>query len=165
MRILGPPTATLAQVTERAPGGLFRSSMLLPLWSAAFDRGVDPVGVIAQAMKETGNGTYTGQVKPQFYNTCGLKVRHLGMFPEADGDRPLAHQMFPNWRVGAIAHVQHLLAYAGVAVNHEPIVDPRYDWVFGKYAAVHFEELSGKWAPSKTYGQELVAIARKLQGA
>jgi hypothetical protein len=165
MRILGPPTATLAQVTERAPGGLFRSAMLLPLWSAAYDRGVDPVGVIAQAMKETGNGTYTGQVKPQFYNTCGLKVRHLGMFPEADGDRPLAHQMFPNWRVGAIAHVQHLLPYAGVAVNHEPIVDPRYDWVFGKYAAVHFEELSDKWARSKTYGQELVAIARKLQGA
>jgi N-acetylmuramoyl-L-alanine amidase len=162
MRILGPPTATLAQVTERAPGGLFRSAMLLPLWSAAYDRGVDPVGVIAQAMKETGNGTYTGQVKPQFYNTCGLKVRHLGMFPEADGDRPLAHQMFPNWRVGAIAHVQHLLAYTGVAINHEPVLDPRYDWVVGKHSAVHFADLGGKWAPSPSYGRELEEIARRL---
>jgi N-acetylmuramoyl-L-alanine amidase len=113
-------------------------------------------------MKETGNGSYSGQVKPQFYNTCGLKVRHLGLYPEVDGDRPLAHQMFPNWRVGAIAHVQHLMAYAGVAVLHEPILDPRYDWVIGKHSVVHFAHLGGKWAPSLSYGQELERIMSTL---
>lgn len=165
MNIIGAPSASYDAVASRVPRGRFHDEMFDPLWSAAVDRGVDPVGVVAQSMKETGNGSFGGQVKPQFYNTCGLKVRHLGIYPEVNGDLPLAHQMFPNWRVGAIAHVQHLMAYAGHAVNHEPIVDPRYVWVIGKHSAVHFEELGGKWAPSSGYGSELVAIARKLRGS
>lgn len=165
MIIMGLPTASLAHVRGKFSAGRFRDEMLNPLWSAAANRGVDPVGVVAQSMKETATGQFGGQVKPQFYNTCGLKIRHLGLYTATDGDQPLAHQMFPNWEVGAIAHVQHLMAYAGVPVNHEPVVDPRYVWVIGKHSARHFEDLSGKWAPSPSYGSELVAIARKLQGA
>lgn len=174
MIIMGLPTASLAHVRSKFSAGRFRDEMLNPLWSAAANRGVDPVGVVAQSMKETATGQFGGQVKPQFYNTCGLKIRHMEMYPGiTDNDNPLAHQVFPNWRVGAIAHVQHLMAYAGVPVLHEPILTGRYDYVFGKYSnIIHFENLGGKtedgrikWAPSSSYGSELVAIARKLQGA
>lgn len=168
MRILGPtsaPRATALAAVQALPGvhARFPGEMFPALWSAALGCGIDPVGMVAQAFKETAGGNYTGKVKPEFYNTCGLKVRTLGLFPGIDdGDMPLAHQRFPNWLCGALAHAQHLAAYAGAVVG-TLIVDPRYELVVGKYRLETFEELSGKWAPSATYGTELVAIARKLQ--
>jgi N-acetylmuramoyl-L-alanine amidase len=169
VRIIGPPSAEmdLVQRNALALSGThprFVEEMLTPLWDAASDYMIDPVGVVAQAYKETAGGNYTGKVKAEFYNTCGLKIRHLGMLPEADGDQPLAHQIFPSWEVGAEAHVQHLRAYAGWPIDLELVVDPRYQLVVGKNACATFEELSGKWAPSATYGQELVTLARRLRG-
>lgn len=139
--------------------------MFPALWWAAVRYGVDPVGVVAQSWKETGGGHFTGRVKPLFYNTCGLKIRHLDLFPGVtDGDNPLAHQMFPNWTIGALAHVQHLRAYAGWAVPEDELFDPRYVYVIGRDPVDTFEELSGKWAPSPTYGQEIVRLAQQLAG-
>lgn len=167
MRILGPPTATKAGCLDRvaAQGKVharFAGEMFPALWEAAVARFVDPVGVIAQAGKETSWGNYSGKVRPEFYNTAGIKVRHLGLFPGVDdGDNPLAHQRFANWTEGAIAHVQHLCAYAGVPVLGL-IVDPRFELVSGPPAET-FEELGGKWAPSAKYGTELVTIAKRLQ--
>jgi N-acetylmuramoyl-L-alanine amidase len=166
VRIIGPPTGVRADVCTRlqALGAttLFTEQMLPPLWNAAINHVLDPVGVVAQSYKETGGGTFGGRVKPEFFNTCGLKNRQ-SLFPGIDdGDNPLAHARFASWEIGAEAHIQHLCAYAGWPV-YGLIVDPRYVFVAGKSALENFEELSGKWAPSATYGQELVAIARKLQ--
>lgn len=165
MRIIGPPSAPRGTIS--LPAGttaLFRDSIVPALWEAAVDYGIDPVGVIAQSYKETGGGTFKGKVKPEFCNPCGLKNR-VSLFPGVDDlDNPLAHARFASWAVGAEAHVQHLCAYAGQPLRGELVVDPRYDFVVGRYALENFEDLSGKWAPSPTYGPDLVVIARKLQG-
>jgi len=168
LRIIGPPSATRETVFKNLVAQnltpLFIDTMAPELWEAAVWHDIDPVGVIAQSWKETGGGTFKGAVRPGFYNTCGLKIRNLGILPEADGDKPLAHQMFPSWKIGAMAHVQHLCAYAGLTIeSFELNVDPRWDWVAGKHRLENFEELGGKWAPSASYGTELVAMARKLQ--
>jgi Mannosyl-glycoprotein endo-beta-N-acetylglucosaminidase len=170
VRILGPPSADRNHIHGRAATlgatDLFLTHMLPALWDAALALHVDPVGAIAQSAKETGYGTYRGKVKPDACNPCGLKIRTLGIYgPPTTGDEPLAHAIFPNWQTGALAHTQHLRAYAGWPAEGL-IVDPRYhlalksprDW------CENFEDLSGRWAPSPTYGTELVAIARRLQG-
>lgn len=169
MRIIGPPSATFETVRDNLAGmgstALFVNQMFPALWTQGLRYGVDPVGVVAQSFKETGGGKFAGKVKPDFCNPCGLKVRVQSMLPELAGDQPLAHQIFPNWDVGARAHVQHLRAYAGWPVEPDDlIVDPRYTYVIGKPWVESFEDLSGKWAPALDYGTTLVAVARRLQG-
>jgi hypothetical protein len=141
----------------------FRDEMLPELWAAALPYGIDPVGMVAQSGKETGWGTFTGSVSPRFYNTAGIKIRHQDLFPGiTDGDRPLAHQMFPNWRVGAVAHAQHLVAYTGGTVAGM-VVDPRYNLVPAPRVET-WAELGGRWAPSPTYGREVEEIMGRLGG-
>lgn len=170
MRIIGPPSGAwgavhLGLVTAGATQ-LFIDLIAPAVWQAAVDHVVDPVGAVAQAYKETGGGTFAGNVKPAFYNPCGLKVRDVAMVKALTGlpsdDQPLAHQMFPNWEGGALAQVQHLRAYAGWPVDGL-VVDPRYTFVKALFLA-NFEDLGGKWAPSLTYGTEIVAVANKLLG-
>lgn len=171
MRILGPPSVTVAHLSARLTlqadaHPRFLGEMFQPLWEAAESYTVDPVGMVAQAFKETGGGRYGGKVKPEHYNPCGLKIRHLDLYPGVtDGDNPLAHAMFPNWTTGCRAQAQHLRAYAGWPVHPENLVDPRYTLVIGRHRCESFEELGGKWAPSLTYGQEIVTLARRLLGA
>ncbi len=174
MRIIGPPSTDLdnvlfnLSVDTNGVHPRFIDQMVNPLWDAAMKYTIDPVGVIAQAYKETGMGNYTGKVKPEFFNTCGLKVRYQNLnFTEYAnpqpllGDQPLAHAMFANWQVGAIAHVQHLRAYAGWPID-DMVIDPRYTYITNKWCE-NFEDLSGKWAPALDYGQKIVEIARRLQ--
>jgi hypothetical protein len=167
MRILGPPSADRATVLANVTAATgvharFVADMFPALWWAGLACGVDPVGMVAQSFKETGGGQYAGKVKPEFFNPCGLKVG-ASLFPGVDdGDNPLAHARFPNWQVGALAHAQHLAAYAGVVLP-TLIVDPRYELVVGVHRVETFEDLSGKWAPAATYGSDLVKRARKLQ--
>lgn len=169
MRIIGPASARDVDVAARVQAlphvhARFVGEMFTPLWTAAKAYGIDPVGVIAQALKETGGGNFTGRVRPEFCNPCGLKIRYQNLFPGiTDGDNPLAHAVFPSWAVGATAHCQHLLAYAGGAVDGL-IVDPRYVYVAGKHWVENFAELGGKWAPSPTYGVEIEALMKQLQG-
>jgi hypothetical protein len=140
----------------------FVDEMFPALWASALEYGIDPVGMVAQSGKETGWGNYTGKVLPGFYNTAGIKIRHQNMFPGiTDGDKPLAHQMFPNWAVGAMAHAQHLRIYAGKPVLGL-VVDPRYHLV-GPPPVLRWGELGGRWAPSVTYGLEIEAIMDRLR--
>lgn len=173
MRIIGPASAlyytVLANLSKDAHVHTrFTNEMLPVLWNTGLRYTVDPVGVVAQAYKETDAGNYTGKVKPEFFNTCGLKVRHQNLtFTEyVDtqpllGDQPLAHAMFANWETGITAHVQHLRAYAGWPVE-DMIIDPRYTYIANKWCE-NFEDLSGKWAPALDYGQKIVEVARRLQ--
>ena len=168
MNILSPTTAPRTTVETNLPVEatvLFRNAMLPELWSAAVEYGVDPVGMVAQAGHETGWGVYAGRVKPWFYNTAGIKVRHvndvLAILGSDDGDHPLVHQQFPNWQVGAAAHAQHLRAYCNLPVDG-PIVDPRYIYVIGRHQAVTWADLGGKWAPAADYGQRIEDIIGRL---
>ena len=167
MRMIGPPSATKAHVsstlTGLVPTPLFVNEMFPALWDAGLHSCVDPVGLLAQSYKETGGGAFGGKVKPKFYNTAGIKVRHNDLFPGiTDDDHPLAHQMFPNWEVGAAAHAQHVRAYAGCPITGELILDPRYVWVIGKFTLTDWSQLGGKWAPSSTYGVEIEQLMREL---
>ena len=162
--IMAAPTLTREQVIAALPDTAhprFVDEMVPELWAAAMEYGIDPVGIVAQSAKETGWGNYGGAVLPQFYNTAGIKIRHQSLFPGVtDGDRPLAHQMFPNWTVGAMAHAQHLRAYAGKPVVGL-VVDPRYTLVNAPFVST-WAGLGGRWAPSVTYGQEIEAIMMRL---
>ena len=160
MKIAGQPSAARDHVLSKLAGlqsaPLFTQEIFPRLWDAGLHYGIDPVGLVAQSHKETGGGRFTGNVRPRFYNTAGIKIRHLDLFPGVtDGDRPLAHQMFPNWEVGAAAHAQHVRAYAGWPVSGELIVDPRYGLVIGQHSLTDWSDLGGKWAPSATYGIEI----------
>lgn len=169
MQIIGPPTATWETVRTmllRQPSiaPLFVNEIAPALWDAGLENVVDPLGMVAQSAKETDWGRFPGKVKAGFYNTAGIKVRNQGLYPESAGDLPLAHAQFASWWIGARAHAQHLRAYAGCAVPERDVVDPRYWLVFGKHRLGSFMDLGGpgRWAPSPSYGTELVQIARKL---
>lgn len=168
MRIIGPPSApqatVLAALGKLNPAPLFVQDIAPALWQAGLDYTIDPVGMIAQSYKETGAGRFGGAVDARWCNTAGIKVRYVGKVPGVDdGDRPLAHQQFPGWRVGARAQAQHLRAYAGWPLDPaELVVDPRYDYVTGQRCE-QWEDLGGRWAPSPTYGAEVVVLARTLQ--
>lgn len=169
MRILGPPSSTREAVLSRLPrlgaAPLFIQQMFPALWAAAVRYSVDPVGVVAQSFKETGGGAFGRLVPPTFYNTAGLKLRHPNANLGTSGEVTLAHAQFVSWQHGAEAHVQHLLAYAGtldMTSSSYLVVDPRAVFVVGRYRVETFEELGGKWAPSLSYGTELVAVAQSL---
>jgi hypothetical protein len=160
MLIIGPPTATyermLAFAINRGAHRRFIDEMLPIVWSVAETHEINPVGMVCQAGLETGWGHFSGNVKPEFHNTCGLKVsaEQQAMFPGVtDGDNPLAHAMFSNWRVGAVAHAQHLWAYVGRSVKGL-VIDPRYHLVSGP-AASRWRDLGGRWSPNPTYGAEV----------
>lgn len=173
MRIIGPPSAEFHKahkwsITRATP--LFVNEMLTPLWGLAITHYIDPVGVVAQSFKETGGGRFAGKVKFEFRNTCGLKVtaEQMRLFPGiTDNDNPLAHAMFPSWEIGALAHVQHVCAYAGWPVDMSerdlPLVDPRYGLVAGRFKCENWSELGSKWAPSATYGHEIENLMREIQ--
>lgn len=168
MRILNvssvPYGTVYANLVRLGAAQLFIEEIAGPVWAMAVEYAVDPVGAVAQSFKETGAGRFTGLVKPEYRNTCGLKrndaIRKL--YPDLmSGEKPLAHQDFPDWVTGARAHVQHLRAYAGAPVSGV-VVSPRYGYVIGKHKCEHFADLSGKWAPSPTYGQQIEEIAAQL---
>lgn len=161
MRIIGPPSApynTVRNNLTKSGWDFFVANILDPLWTAGIDYTIDPVGVVAQSLHETGNGKFPGNVKPWFFNTAGVKVYNTTavklLLNTTNDDHPLLHAQFANWEVGALAQVQHLRAYAGWAVDHaDLIVDPRYVHLVDK-KLTHFHELGGigSWAPKVEYG-------------
>lgn len=111
-------------------------------------------GAYAQSAKETGFGRFGGVIPgPEWHNTCGLKTTSGG--PNED---PGAHARFPDDYTGVSAHLDHLLLYAGAPGYPKPgTPDPRH-FPSIKGVAPTFESLGGRWAPSKTYGSEIVDL-------
>lgn len=168
MNIIGPPSASLEVVQrklrEQNRSVLFTNEIVPALYKEGLRYGVDPVLMIAQCAKETGWGTFPGKVKPWFNNTAGIKVHptEQALYPGVtDGDNPLAHERFASWTMGARAQAQHLRRYAGMPVPDDEVVYPRH-WVVQLYRLKTVFDLSGRWAPSPSYGSEVADIARTL---
>ncbi|AQR92394.1 N-acetylmuramoyl-L-alanine amidase [Clostridium saccharobutylicum] len=114
--------------------------------------GVNPGIAYVQAAKETGYGKFGGVIDATYHNPCGLKTAAGG-----DNYDPNAHQKFNSWDEGVQAHMDHLALYAGA--NGYPksnSYDPRHFRTI-KGRATTVRSLSGNWAPSTTYGDEIVS--------
>lgn len=168
MDIMGAPSAPLdvvqRKLREQNRPSYFIDVMVPELFKAAQLYGIDPVVMVAQSAKETAWGTFPGKVKQWFNNTAGIKVapQEQALYPGiTDGDNPLAHARFATVFHGAKAHAMHLRAYAGSPVPADEVVHARY-WVVPLAHVRTVEGLSGRWAPSPSYGSEIVSIARTL---
>ncbi len=116
--------------------------------------GIRPDVALCQAFKETGFFNYGGDVLPEQNNFCGLG---------ATGNKVRGAQ-FASPRLGARAHIQHLLAYASKKRPSAEIVDPRYEHIAVNrpdlYGQVHaWTGLNGAWAvPGTHYGQDILNL-------
>ena len=108
----------------------------------------------AQAMHETDYLRFTGVVRPEQNNFCGLGA--------TGPDNPGAS--FKTPREGVLAHLQHLYAYASTKPLPDgfPPIDPRFDYV-KRGSAPTWVSLNGKWAvPGSTYGQSILSLYEKM---
>ncbi len=159
--ILGDPTVTQAQmvnlINRRNPKPLLNcpvKELVQIYYEEAGREGIRADVALCQALKETAFFAYGGDVDPKQNNYCGLG---------ATGNKEPGHS-FDSPRLGARAHIQHLLAYVSKRAPKTIVVDPRYELlknfrkdVFGKM--VHWTDLNGVWAvPGTYYGQEILRI-------
>jgi len=163
LTILGEPLATKEQCLEyllkRNPFPALTVSpkeLIDYYYEEGIHEGIRPDVAFAQALHETGNFRYGGDVVPLQNNYSGLGTTGGGV----------KGAWFPSAQMGVRAQIQHLLAYATTRPPKNPIVDPRYDLVknsdrFGQ--SVTWTDLNGKWAvPGKTYGQKILTIHGKI---
>lgn len=68
---------------------------------------------------------------------------------------------FPSARIGVRAQIQHLKAYASLEPVVQEVVDPRFRFVTRGIAPL-VEQLSGRWSADPQYGQQILAILRRL---
>lgn len=127
-------------------------------WKYSGEHGnVNPALAYVQAAKETAYGKFGGVLDNSYHNPCGLKTNKGG------GDKdPNAHMKFKTWDDGVKAHLDHLALYAGA--DGYPKVetkDPRhFSSILGKANSVI--DLSKNWAPSETYGEEILAMYNEM---
>lgn len=126
--------------------------------SAGSHGGVNPGVAYVQAAKETGYGKFRGVINESYHNPCGLKSSKGG-----DDIDPNAHMKFNNWSDGVQAHLDHLALYAGASgYPRKDTYDPRH-FASIKGSAPTALTLGGKWAPSSSYGNELISMYRELE--
>lgn len=123
--------------------------------------GINPVIAYAQMAHETG---FLYKVKSaagldaSYHNPCGLKISQGG----GDLDKN-AHMRFKNWQDGISAHLDHLALYAGArSYPKKDTLDPRH-FSYLLSTAKTVEELSGKWAPNKEYGNKLKTYIKEIE--
>lgn len=152
-------------------------------YDISVSRGVDPAVTYTQSAKETNFMKFTGVLDSSYNNPCGMKNSAGG--GDYDGE---AHKRFTSWDNGILAQVDHLALYAGKsgypkysADLHEwykgqgkessynvnaykkngTTTDPRhFSSIKGKCPTV--ESLGANWAPSPTYGEEVVKFMNEL---
>jgi hypothetical protein len=159
--IIAKPSGNLAQAKEWAKNKgattLFISLADI-FWKLAPAVGVDPVVAYTQSAKETGYGKFGGVLDESFRNPCGMKRKEGG----GDYDKE-AHQRFLSWEEGIQAQIDHLALYAGApGYPKSNTPDPRH-FDFIKGTAPTIEQLGGKWAPSPSYGTDIVKMMSDLQ--
>ena len=178
MKIINKPTATYKQCEEWIKSKKTANKLALEnlpiMWNCAIKNGIDPVVLIAQSMKETGWYNFGGVVPASFHNPCGLKITKGG------GDYEVgAHMRFKSWEDGIMAQSDHLALYAGGPyvpkyspecashlnadhMDNGTTKDPRhFTYLFGKCPTV--ESLGCNWAPSASYGTDIVKMIKEVQ--
>lgn len=163
LTIIGMPVATKEQcvsyLLRHNPFPLINTTPkeLVDFYYAEGGReGIRSDVAFAQALHETGNFRYGGDVISMQNNYCGLGTTGKGV----------KGAWFPTPRIGVRAQIQHLLAYTTTREPSTAIVDPRYELVkntdkFGQ--SYTWTELNGKWAvPGKTYGQMILKIHENI---
>ena len=159
LSIMGEPMATKEQclkyLLRRNPYPLLTVSpkqLVDYYYQEGMREGVRPDLAFAQALHETGNFAYGGDVIALQNNFSGLGTTGGGV----RGAR------FSTAQMGVRAQIQHLLAYATVRPPKAPLVDPRYDLVrtkFGLGRSKTWKSLNGKWAvPGWNYGEKVLKI-------
>ncbi|MGV1064506.1 glucosaminidase domain-containing protein [Clostridium perfringens] len=127
-------------------------------WEYSEEHGeVNPALAYVQAAKETAYGNFGGVLDSSYHNPCGLKTNKGG----SDKD-PKAHMKFKSWNEGVKAHLDHLALYAGAkGYPKAETKDPRhFASIFGKANSVI--DLSKNWAPSPTYGEEILGMYNEM---
>lgn len=163
MPIIGKPTTTVSQMRQWAinrgadPDFVEQAQTF---YDVSIRYGIDPAVTYTQSAKETNYFKFTGVVTKDYFNPCGLKITVGG------GDYDiLAHKKFKNWEEGITAQVHHLAIYAGHPDFPKPAdqtPDPRhFPWIYN--TAPFVEDLGAKWAPSPTYGNDIVKMVVSLR--
>ncbi len=161
--ILGPAQVTDTQACywalDRGAELWFGCGLVRTYWRLAPLLGVRPEVAYAQACHETGFGRFGRAVTREHHNYCGLKVTA----PTGADDNPDAHARFPTPEVGVLAHLEHLALYAAApGFPRATPVDPRhFGFLLGH--APTLEDLSGRWAPSPTYHENIVAMLGQMR--
>ena len=106
----------------------------------------------AQMCLETGYLSFTGLVKSEMNNFCGL-----GAIDSINNGIA-----FESEELGIRAHVQHLKAYASKKPLIQECVDPRYKFVLPKGKAPFLKHLTGKWATDPEYSKKLENILIRM---
>lgn len=162
--ILSEPTATIQQMKQWAKTRTSNREFidLAELYyHLSLERNINPAVSYAQFAHETG---FLYAVKSaagldaSYHNPCGLKIQAGG----GDYDKN-AHMRFKTWQDGISAHLDHLALYAGNKnYPKNDTLDPRhFPYLFGTAKTV--EELSGKWAPSQSYGDKLKVYIKEME--
>lgn len=125
-------------------------------WDEAGREGVREDLALAQAIVETGFFSFTGDVKPEQNNFCGLGTTGGGVEGE----------YFDEPEIGVRAHIQHLLAYTTKKHPSTDIVDPRYELAH----AIRMERgivdtwsgLNGTWAMGSHYCEKIMRTYQNM---
>lgn len=163
LTILGDPLATKEQCIH-----YLRSRGPLPLLTVSVEElvdyyydegmaeGIRPDIAFAQALHETGNFRFGGDVSPLQNNFSGLGTTGGGV----------KGAWFSNARLGVRAQMQHLLGYADTRAPRRPLADPRYQQLKATRSlgqARTWTDLNGRWAvPGRNYGQMVLELHRRL---
>jgi hypothetical protein len=117
-----------------------------------------------QMMLETGNLSFTGDVSASQNNFAGLGAT----------GRHVPGESFPDVATGVKAHLQHLLLYAGVHLDH-PVAERTRKvqewgiltpWQKSISGPINYEELAKQWAPtSRRYAREISGLAEAFYGS
>ena len=163
-QILSKPTVSIEQMKTWAKSKNDNAEFINLselYYKLSVERGINPAVSYAQFAHETG---FLYKVKSaagldaSYHNPCGLKV------PQGGGDYDKnAHMRFKTWHDGISAHLDHLALYAGAkGYPRENTLDPRhFPYLLGTAKTV--EELSGKWAPSQSYGDKLKIYIKEME--
>lgn len=120
--------------------------------------GVRAEVAFAQAMLETGNLQFGGDVKPNQFNFAGLGA--TGGVPGFDFAAVYGYNS-AGLQTGIRGHVQHLKCYASSSPLNQTKVDPRWNDSL-RLRAVSVEKLAGTWAADTTYAGKVKAIMKKF---
>lgn len=158
--ILSSSTATVEKMQQwaKSKGAMPFFIDLAPIfYRIGISAGVNPVLAFCQSAKETAYGKFGGVLNEGYCNSCGMKNSNGG----GDYD-PNAHKKFDSWEQGIKAQIDHLALYAGAyGYPKTQTPDPRhFAYLFGTAKTV--ESLGGKWAPSITYGDDILKMINEV---